>query len=356
MFNPKIAREIERHPIVASVRRILFTHSDGPEPNRFERVHFYQFGSGIVIIRASRLYLLTASHVVRNATQNNYSNDSPFWVTRTLRTPEDFHDFLMPMRIVDLDPAGETGRDVALAEIADMPNPVEGMLYWDDPSNFVRPDHAAGQTAVAIGYPCELNEYTFSDEYVPFANVVRVSFKGVIQVEGKDVWFLNRTHKTGFNYAGLSGGLVACSIEGRIKCVGLAVSSGDEGRRFRVIPFADIRRWFEPFHDLKWQVLDEAYLVREWTHESTSHLELRRMLTTGDEPVRIRSNDPLRQLMRCLDDPKFKSMQSMLQKELYVIRGKLLQQLAQALKEVSDIRSGVVRVRPSRASRRHRLE
>ncbi len=235
MHKPRAAKSIERSPLLRTARRVLFTHSGSPTPHRFQLEHFFQFGTGIVIIRRGYLYLITASHVVRNATSNMYSNDSPFWITREHKRPDDIADFLMPMRFLDLDSGGESGRDVALAELATSMRPVPDHLDWDDASAFVNfPMEASGTTAVAVGYPAELNGYTFAEpDNVPSANVVRKTFRGYIEVNGDEVWFRNENHRENFDYAGLSGGLVVCYAAGRPKCLGIAISRGDGGRRFR---------------------------------------------------------------------------------------------------------------------------
>ncbi len=290
------------------VRRLFFTSATASaESGPFDFQAFFQQGTAVALLSGGQIYLVTPSHVVRNATANEYENDSPFWVTRAHEQPYDLMDFLMPDRIFDCSPGGEDPMDVAVIEM----NPVvlKGLadyLDWDDPSTFASAnDDLAGCTAVVMGYPEEVNPYTYPSEDgapIQVATFSRAAFRGVLLDTG-GTHFENLSHKPDYDYAGLSGGVVVAATQSGFKYVGVVVSSFEKGKRFAIIPFLSIRQRLQELAQLEWEVVDEAYFMRRPTHSGMTYAQLREMLRKPLGPVPERSNRFLEQIERSLRGP-----------------------------------------------------
>ena len=346
MFDVDGANAIVSGGSLRVVRRTLFTGTNDSREstNAFEA--FYQHGSAIVLQSHGNVYLLTPSHVVRNATHNDYQNDSPVWASVRHEQPTGLPHYLMPTRFHDLSPSGDAALDAAVLEI----NPfiIGGLpdsLDWDNEDLFCRPeDQVLNSTAAVAGYPEETNPYEFIDQedgsVVPVPVVRLTTFKGMISSnpDGQLV-FVNFMHKESYQYAGLSGGVVVCAIGGELKYLGMVISRGNEGRRFKLVTFAEIRSALGDLRLVPWEVLDEAYFLGNPTHSMMTFRDLENDLNGRKSFVRRRSNALLEQLLRTMKaEPRahwvcdFQAMHDEL-------RERLLTELAQSLRAVVLLRS-----------------
>lgn len=310
MGNIDVAKVIADSGALRVIRRTLFTGTRNSEQSTssFEFVAFYQHGTAIVLKSHGIVYLLTPSHVVRNATKNNYQNDSPVWATVRHEQPSNLANFLMPMRFYDLSPDGETALDAAVLEI----NPfiiggLPDFLDWDNDDLFCQTDdQVLGTTAAVAGYPEEINPYEFLDQkdgsVLQVATVRPKIFLGKVSSDPDgQLVFENFMHQDGYQYTGLSGGVVVCAIGGRLKYLGMVVSRGDEGRRFKIVKLSDIRAALGDFRSVPWEVLDEAYFLGNPTHSMMTLREFEDDFA-GRSPFMLRrSNFFLEQLVRTMN-------------------------------------------------------
>ncbi|GAB7549871.1 hypothetical protein [Cupriavidus sp. 8B] len=306
--SPRLAKKIERSGLLRVVRRVLFTAVDpSATAGPFDLSHFYQFGSGVVLVSQGTVYVLTPSHVVRNATRNRYDNDSPLWVPIRHEQPTDIQDFLMPMRYFDCSPDGEERLDVGLVEMNPMIFGLGDCLNWDEGAVFVTdPVAAHGTTAVVAGYPEEVNPYEFLETEAGIQQVARVKqerFRGVITVDDDGMWLENPNHSPGYEYAGLSGGVVVCAIDESPMYLGIAISHAGGGKRFKVQSFAEIRASLGDFARLGWEVLDEAFFLASMTHERMNYSAFSRFfeMKIREDFLPKRTNVYLEQLERSRD-------------------------------------------------------
>lgn len=340
MFAPRLAKAITHSGMLNVVRRLLFTSVDSsPRSSPFDFQSFYQQGSAVVLLSKGQIYLLTASHVVRNATNNLYANDSPFWVTRAHEQPNDLMDFLMPDRFFDCSPGGEDPMDIAVVEVNPLvTKQLTDYLNWDDYSLFASDQtDFSGCTAVVIGYPEEVNPYQFPGiEGGPLqvATFARATFRGEL-LDPCGTCFENLSHKEGYEYAGLSGGTVVAATAEGFKYVGMVVSSFDSGKKFKVIPYAKIRELIPSFTQLKWEVLDEAYFMKIPTHTGMNYIQLQNALRGNDTFVPERSNLFLEQLERSLMAPQRPYWTGDLKLLAREIKPRILNDLAVALRNVA---------------------
>ncbi|TXD94222.1 hypothetical protein FUT87_07375 [Mitsuaria sp. TWR114] len=309
MFDVDVAQQILTSGALRVVRRMLFTGTKlpGEAQSAFDFESFYQHGSAIVLESQGRIYLLTPSHVIRNATGNQYTNDSPFWTTIRHEPPAELMDFLMPVRMHDMAPGGFAEFDAAIVEM----NPMvlfglPDVLNWDDHTLFCGPDEVVnGATAVVAGYPEQTNAYEHPEQedgsIQQMATIRLTTFQGMISVgdDGQPV-FVNFMHEDGYEYAGLSGGVVVCGVGGRVKYLGIVISSGLGGRRFKVVTFAKLRAALGVLHRLPWELLDEAYFLGHPTHSTMTFRDFVGALHERRRFVQRRSNDYLEQLLRTI--------------------------------------------------------
>ncbi len=306
MFDVTAPTQIAHSGMLKVVRRILFTSTNNsPSAHAFDFDSFYQFGTGIVLISRGTVYVLTPSHVIRNATGNKYTNDSPFWVTVRHTQPKGLLDFMMPMRMHDFSPGGEGVLDAAFIEMNPMIPDLADYLDWDNDELFCRSNESIqGATAIVMGYPEEVNAYAFMDRpdgtIQQVAKIRRNGFQGLVYEDADGSWFKNFTHRAGYVYPGLSGGVAVCLVNGQLKYLGIVLSMGGHGERFKILKFSDIRKASGELARLPWEVLDEAYFLTNPTLSTMNYAEF-----SGAEPfIQRRTNDILEQLMRTKNCPQ----------------------------------------------------
>ena len=309
MFKVRLARKIERSGLLEASRRILFTASPESSKNgRFELYYCYQFGSCVVVKEKGVVYSITASHVIRNATRNDYMNSSPFAITPNHPRPGD-QDFLYPMRYYDFSPSGEHELDVGVIEITATIFHLGMAINLDDESNYIQPGELIeNMTAVVSGYPEETNQYeckiTNDEEYKQIAIIKREFFRGTVTSQSDGLWFNNFTNQKNYAYSGLSGGVVVCCANKDIpKPLGIVVSCGENGRRFKIIPFYVIKSKVPFFEKLDWEVIDEAYFIgSSLTHSQMKYDDFARFCS-GKSPrdfIQKRTNVYLEQIERSI--------------------------------------------------------
>lgn len=349
MFDVDVAQQILRSGALRVVRRMLFTGTKlpGDAASAFDFESFYQQGTAIAMESEGRIYVLTPSHVIRNATGNQYMNDSPFWTTVRHEPPAELMDFLMPVRMHDLAPGGFSPLDAAIVEMNPLvPFGLPDALNWDDLSLFCGPsDLVNGATAVVAGYPEQTNPYEYpeqEDGSIQQQPTIRLTtFQGMISTgdDGQPV-FVNFMHEAGYEYAGLSGGVVLCGVRGRVKYLGIVISHGQGGRRFRMVTFAQLRAALGVFQRLPWELLDEAYFLGHPTHSTMTFRDLVDDLHGRRPFVQRRSNDYLEQLLRTIatgSRPHWVCELEPLRDELKI---RLCWHLATALRAVANQRTG----------------
>lgn len=310
MFDPNAITRIARSGMLGVVRRVLFTSTNTSQgATAFDFESFYQFGTGIVVISMGKVYVLSPSHVIRNATGNQYINDSPFWLTAQHKQPKDLIDFLMPMRICDLSPDGETDLDAAFVEMNDLIMNLGPYLDWDDQALFLGDNESfRGATAIVMGYPEEVNAYDFLDmedgSVQQVANIRHEGFHGVVYEDTDGCWFNNFNHREGYIYPGLSGGIVVCNVDGCLKYLGMVVSNGDGGKRFKVLKFTDLRKAVPEISRLPWDIVDEAYFLKHRTMSTMNYAQFQDRFFGSGNFVPVRSNEFIEQMIRALDSPR----------------------------------------------------
>lgn len=348
MFDVDAAKAILDSGLLRVVRKTLFTSTKDPKhsTSAFDFDAFYQHGTAVVLQSHGMVYLLTPSHVVRNATQNNYQNDSPVWATVRHEQVSDVSHFLLPMRFYDLSPDGETSLDAAVLEI----NPfiiggLPDFLDWDNEDLFCKPDDDVyAATAVVAGYPEEANPYEFVEQedgsVLQIPTIRLTTFLGMISRDVDDrLVFLNFMHQDAYEYAGLSGGVVVCAIGGKPRYLGIVVSRGDGGRRFSIVSFADIRAALRDLRNAPWEVVDEAYFLGHPTHAMMTFQEFEADFMGRATFVQRRSNVFLEQLVRTMKAPPRPHWVCNLQGMHDELRVQLGAQLAQCLRKVVALRN-----------------
>jgi hypothetical protein len=251
IFQAALRSTFESLPIRAT-RRILFNHLDQSIEERgyFHVDHMYGSGSGVVIKHENIFYLLTANHVIANATAYSFTNESPFWIpSQSNSFPSELNAFLMPAQIVHI---GETvpdrgknfdSEDIILIELffphADfIPDQfIDLDTYPDDLAT--EEDFFEGQFLVAAGYPFSQNAFDFfapTPEGMTHSTYVhRLIVDGICELED-DEPIMTRRHLAGEfpNLSGASGGIVTNvpAPGDRVKVLGMLVSAGSTIVRF----------------------------------------------------------------------------------------------------------------------------
>jgi hypothetical protein len=245
--------DVCRSTAIKATRRIFFNHLDKKIEERgfFHVDTMYGAGSGVLIKHENTFYLLTADHVIANATNYSFSNESPFWMPSQANCfPQELEAFLMPAQILHI---GETvpdqgkkfdAKDIILIELF-----FPSVKYMPDHFlNFdANPDLLAstegfceGQFLVAAGYPFDTNSFEWFDEMrddgmTHSTNVNRLIVDGICEIdEGEPI--LSRRLRSGTfpNLSGASGGIVTnIPAPGEtVKMLGILVSAGSSIVRF----------------------------------------------------------------------------------------------------------------------------
>ncbi|WP_313281815.1 hypothetical protein [Delftia tsuruhatensis] len=354
MFIPRIAKKIESKGYLRCVRRIFFTSLEDKNPeSSFHLREFYQYGSGVLLRSKDQLYLLTASHVIRNATNNIYLNNSPFWITaEDLKTGDlSVMDFIYPRRYHDESPGKDYGIDASIAEMNPMAFNVGPYLDWDNEELFVnKRDDAIGSTAVISGFPSELNQYKYIEEpdgrYRSLATINRENFRCEVsqRIGCGDYILKNLTTKPdNFDYSGLSGGIVACDVLGSIKYLGIATDYMKDGSGFYVVSFEEIRQRLGKIFDLPWQVLDESYFMKHPFRRDMNYGEFMHQLSNRGDFIHSRHNEHLSQIMRSLNQPISRSWfntRESLAHSLVEYKSNLIYEMTLALRLLSKKKEG----------------
>lgn len=245
--------DVCRSTAIKATRRIFFNHLDKKIEERgfFHVDTMYGAGSGVLIKHENTFYLLTADHVIANATNYTFFNESPFWIpSQSNCFPQELEAFLMPAQILHI---GETvpdrgakfeSKDIILIELF-----FPSVKYM--PDHFLNldanPDLLAsiegfyeGQFLVAAGFPFDTNCFEWFDEtrddgMTHSTNVNRLIVDGICEIDEGEPILSRRLHSGTFpNLSGASGGIVTnIPAPGEtVKMLGILVSAGSTIVRF----------------------------------------------------------------------------------------------------------------------------
>jgi len=236
---------------VKATRRIFFNHLD---ESLEERGHFhvdmmYGAGSGLLIKKNKTFYLLTVSHVLKNATNFEFSNESPFWMTcASNKFGDKLEDFLMPGQLIHIGESGayeEKNVDCSDLLLVELFYPFFKNLpdrYVDldnNPDCFVdKQDFYDGMVLLAVGFPFEENNFEYYDEpengFTHFTNINRRIVPGLCSLDGGMPHMVRFDGRDFPSLSGASGGVVTNVQTSRdeVKIAGVLVSASAAIVRF----------------------------------------------------------------------------------------------------------------------------
>ncbi len=211
----------------------------------------YGAGSGIFLKNEGKFYLLTAHHVIDNATSYRFNNESPFWITsKSKYGVKTLYDFLMPAQIFHI---GELivdkgvsidSSDLVLIELF-YPPPMHMPDNYIDldsrPRRTLRKDeYFEGQLLLASGFPFEKNYFEFHDEvkehFTHSTPVQRHICEGVCKSDGGEPYMTIDGISDGsyMRLSGASGGIVTniTPKSNQVRMAGMLLSAGSNIIRF----------------------------------------------------------------------------------------------------------------------------
>jgi hypothetical protein len=277
----------QRSPAIKATRRILFNHlyETLEERGHFHVDQMFGSGSGILLKHQSTFYIVTANHVIDNATKYQFGNESPFWVPRCAdQFAEELLDFLMPGQILHI------GELIAnLGSSIDTSDLILIEMFYPHPQHMpdqyidldARPDALltaqeffAGQLLLGAGYPFEGNSFRFHEEspkgFTHSTDVNRYIFDGYCVIENNEPFISAENLGTYPNLSGASGGIVT-NVQptgDEVKMAGMLVSAGPTIVRF--IPSYLIAQALLLKHRARITKVDPLFLgqppaeLREW--------------------------------------------------------------------------------------------
>jgi len=250
-FQKAFKATCESIPIKAT-RRIFFNHLNKSIEERgvFHVDLMYGSGSEVLIKHDYTFYLLTADHVIANATSYSFTNESPFWgPSQANHFPQELDAFLMPAQIVHI---GETipdrghsfdSKDLILIELffPDVKYMPDKFIDLDANPEILASNEGfyEGQILLAAGYPFETNHFEFFEEtpdgmtHSTFVN--RLIVDGICEFDEGDPIMRRQSRSGTFpNLSGASGGIVTnIPAPGHeVKMLGMLVSASSKIVRF----------------------------------------------------------------------------------------------------------------------------
>lgn len=263
--------------LVKSTRRILFNHlyESIEDRGHFHVDQNFGEGTGILIRKNGTYFLLTARHVIGAATQFEFSNESPFWITAKNKfNVKTIFDFLMPAKIYHI---GEliAGRGVSI-DTSDLilielfqPYPLhlpDHFLDFDARYSPLLPKEKffEGQLLLAAGFPFELNSFSFFDQprdgFTHMTNVQRQIVDGVCMFQnGEPYMEIPKTLDKRYpKLSGMSGGLVT-NVQpkaNQVQALGVILSAGPTIIRF--VPSYLVGEAIERFEGARQTIVDPA--------------------------------------------------------------------------------------------------
>jgi len=238
---------------IKATRRIFFNYLDKKVEERgfFHVDAMYGAGSGILVKHEHTFYLLTADHVIGNATSYKFLNESPFWIPSQANCfPQELDAFLMPARIIHIgDTVPDQGKryeskDMILIELffPSVKHMPDHFLDLDANPDLLatREVFFSGQYLVSAGYPFDKNSFEWFDEkradgMTHSTQVSRLIVDGVCEIDEGEPIVSRRLHSGTFpNLSGASGGIVTNIPEPAkiVKMLGMMVSAGSTIVRF----------------------------------------------------------------------------------------------------------------------------
>lgn len=268
--------------MIRATRRVFFNHLSKPIEERgyFHVDDMYGSGTGILFKIEDKFFLLTADHVIKNATGYNFTNDSPFWIiSKSNSIPNKIHDFLMPAWIFHIgDLIREKGKNIDVNDLilVEFFHPTLGY----EPDAFInlnskinpflkKSNFFEGQILAAAGYPFELNSFQYEmqtgSEYTHSTNVQRYIFNGLCRMSENEPYmscelFPNTTYP---NISGASGGVVTNikAKSNQVLMAGMLLSAGSKIVRF--LPSYLIEYAIKNRNDAKKTLLDPMAAISQ---------------------------------------------------------------------------------------------
>lgn len=263
---------------VKATRRILFNHLNKSTHDRgfFHVDTMYGGGSGVLLKHEHTFYLLTADHVIANATDYAFRNESPFWMpSQANHFPQELSAFLMPAQILHI---GEVVSNQAIN--FDQKDMILIELFFPDvnhmPNEFLdldaNPDYLAtkegffeGQYLVAAGYPFDTNNFDWFDKprtdgMTHSTQLNRLIVDGICEFDEGEPTMSRRSASSKFpNLAGAEGGIVTNvpAPGDSVKMLGMLVSAGPTIARF--IPSYFITEALSNKHSARVTPVDPAF-------------------------------------------------------------------------------------------------
>jgi hypothetical protein len=238
---------------IKATRRIFFNHLDESVGERgfFYVDQMYGSGSGVLIKHDYTFYLLTADHVIANATSYSFTNESPFWTpSQADQYPEELDAFLMPAQIIHIGEASPSrghcfeSQDLVLVELffPSVKHMPDKFIDLDASPEILATSDGFYRTQflLAAGYPFETNHFEFFEEETPggtthSTRVNRWIVDGICDFDQGDPIMTRKARGGTFpNLSGASGGIVTNipAPGDDVKMLGMLVSAGSEIARF----------------------------------------------------------------------------------------------------------------------------
>lgn len=262
---------------IKSTRRIFFNHlyKSIEERGHFHVDQTYGSGTGILIKFNRKFFLLTARHVIQAATDFNFQNESPFWITsRSQYNVTSMYDFLMPAKLFHVgEEISQKGTSIDSSDVVAIelfpPFPhhqPDHFLDFDSSKNplLTKDQFFEGQLLYAAGYPFEKNYFKFFDEpkedFTHETRIQRHIVDGMCVFEGSEphISLEPLTDSEYSNLSGASGGIVT-NIQPKanmVKAAGMILSGGKKIIRF--LPSYLIMEALKKINHAKVTVIDPA--------------------------------------------------------------------------------------------------
>jgi len=279
--------EINHQHNILSTRRIfhIFTDSDEDEKWSYKDLYFSQWGSGTLIKKGMKYFLLTAKHVLEHyLDRDQLPNTSPFRITR--HSSEGFStidDFLFPKKIWkigEIIPAHDHYNfdDVVLVELfnPDFGQEVDHCINFDQIDILKLSEYGLvfeENILADIGFSEENNPYFYesNNETHPFdekiythsTNLKRDYIGGRLNKDQLGYYFEKLDTASVKCTNGMSGGLILyVGYSCQSKLMGIHVSGSKESKIIRFLPICQIVNAIENYLTADSVIIDYCYFER----------------------------------------------------------------------------------------------
>ena len=267
----------------SSTRRIfhIFTDPQLDEKNNFKDIYFSQWGTGILLKKGMKYFLLTSYHVLKDyLNQTPLPNTSPFRTTNLSQGGfSSTLDFLYPKRVWKIgslipDHLYYDFNDVALVELF---NPLPGQsvdhyIDFEDIDVLELEDYRENILLSDSGFSEYSNPYHYegNNNEVPFDDSVfssstphkRDLIRGLLK-KNEHTFHFEKSNYLNQSTNGMSGGLViGVDIKGNSKIVGMHVSGSKESNIIHFLPMCKIINAIKRYNYSDCIVIDYCYFER----------------------------------------------------------------------------------------------